>query len=121
MFRGPGHEVSELVGGFAPLHPLKFLEGASPPQTPPQSFVLVDSVPAALRRPQKKHVLDFQSMSQPKNITDFVYFGRTLIPDQCMPLFPYLSLCTPTHSRHLDCYSRTMVRGKTLNPKQGSD
>ena len=26
------------------------------------------------------------------------YCGRSLIPEQWMPLFPYLSLCIPTHS-----------------------
>ena len=30
-----------------------------------------DSVPAALRRPQKKKVLDFQSMSRSENVTFF--------------------------------------------------
>ena len=35
------------------------------------SFVLGLSVPASLRRPQKKHVLDVQSMSRSENITFF--------------------------------------------------
>ena len=54
----------------------------------------------------------FSEHASPKTSPILFSFGeRSLIPDQCMPLFPYLSLCTPTHSRHLDCYSRTMVRG----------
>ena len=42
------------------------------------SFVLGNSVSAALRRLQTKHVLDFQSMSQATNITDVAYFGGTI-------------------------------------------
>jgi hypothetical protein len=29
----------------------------------------------------------------------YIFRFRSLIPERCMPLFPYLSLCTPTHSR----------------------
>ncbi len=63
------------------------------------SFVLGNNMPAALRRPQKKHVLDFQSMSQPKNITDFVYFWRA-IPNS-WPVYAPISLSLPLYTHPL--------------------
>ncbi len=73
---------------------------------------------------RKKQVLDVQSMSQPQNITDFVFLDHvccccvwwkhpwSLHPEQCeSPDFPISPFVHPPTHAHLDCYSRTLVRG----------
>ena len=64
------------------------------------SFVPLNSVPAALRRPQKKQVLDFQSMSYLRN-QRFLYFLVFVPCAACLRRFADLRKSSPGFSEHV--------------------